>query len=119
MKWTVNFLPEAVNDLEAIDNSIRKQIIKVLLPKLESNPHEYGTLLGNRLGIKLSGLYKITPVSGYRVVYRISDQEVFVCVIAIGKREREGVYKSAAERIRGYIDGTRKELDKLNSLNKK
>lgn len=37
--------------------------------------------------------------SGYRLVYQVIDQEVMVFVVAVDKREREQVYRKAAERL--------------------
>lgn len=37
--------------------------------------------------------------SGYRLVYQVIDQEVVVFVIAVDKRERDQVYRKAAERL--------------------
>ena len=54
-------------------------------------------------GAKLSGahnLYKIKlRQSGYRLVYEVDDQTITVSVIAVGKRERNRVYKTAAKRL--------------------
>ncbi|MEO8407372.1 MAG: type II toxin-antitoxin system RelE/ParE family toxin, partial [Oxalobacteraceae bacterium] len=35
---------------------------------------------------------------GYRLVYEVRDTELVVVVVAIGKRERNAVYKAAAKR---------------------
>ena len=44
--------------------------------------------------------YKIKLRSaGYRLVYEVRDQEVVVSVVAVGKRERNEVYKIAIKRI--------------------
>lgn len=52
---------------------------------------------------KLSGgsnLYKIKlKKSGYRLIYQVFDDVVTVTVIAIGKRERNDVYKIALQRL--------------------
>jgi mRNA interferase RelE/StbE len=37
--------------------------------------------------------------AGYRLVYEVRDEEVVVLVVAIGKRERNAVYKTAAKRL--------------------
>jgi len=51
---------------------------------------------------RLSGLrdcYKIKLRSaGFRLVYLVRDEEVVVSVIAVGKRERNAVYKAAVKR---------------------
>jgi mRNA interferase RelE/StbE len=36
---------------------------------------------------------------GFRLVYQVRDQELLVSVIAVGKRERNAVYKIAGKRI--------------------
>ena len=45
----------------------------------------------NRYKIKLRS-------SGYRLVYSVIDDRLIVQVVAIGKRERNSVYKNAANR---------------------
>ena len=43
--------------------------------------------------------YKIKLRSvGYRLVYEVRDQQVLVLVIAVGKRDRNAVYRAAAMR---------------------
>ena len=43
--------------------------------------------------------YKIKLRSaGYRLVYRVEDSTITVTVVAVGKRERGDVYKSAKTR---------------------
>jgi len=43
--------------------------------------------------------YKIKLRSvGYRLVYEVRDNELIVVVVAVGKRERNAVYKAAAGR---------------------
>ena len=52
---------------------------------------------------RLSGMqdcYKIKLRSiGYRLVYQVRDEELVVSVIAVGKREKNAVYKAASKRI--------------------
>jgi len=36
-------------------------------------------------GLNLSKLYKITPFSGYGIVYSVEEKGVLVCIIAFGK----------------------------------
>jgi mRNA interferase RelE/StbE len=51
---------------------------------------------------RLSGFenhYKIKlRASGYRLVYEVNDYEIYVLVIAIGKRDKKAVYKKAKDR---------------------
>ena len=52
---------------------------------------------------RLSGMedcYKIKLHSaGYRLVYQVRDNELVISVVAVGKRERNQVYKIAVKRI--------------------
>ena len=36
--------------------------------------------------------------AGYRLVYQVQDRELLVLVVAVGKRERNEVYKAADRR---------------------
>jgi len=67
---------------------------KKLIERLD-NPHVESA--------KLSGIqncYKIKlRAAGYRLVYQVEDDVVLVTVVAIGKRERNAVYKAAIKRI--------------------
>jgi mRNA interferase RelE/StbE len=112
--WTVKWLSIALNDLERIDNEIRKRILKPVL-RLELDPYQYGEPLGNKSGFELSGFYKL-KVGGYRVVYHIVENKVYVIVIAVGKREGSEVYGSASARIRSTRIDVQKELKKLGAL---
>lgn len=93
MSYKLKFLPTALKEWKKLDNSIQLQFKKKLAERLEK-PH-FPTS-------KLSGFenhYKIKlRVSGYRLVYEVIDDELFVLVIAIGKRDRNRVYKKAKKR---------------------
>jgi mRNA interferase RelE/StbE len=48
----------------------------------------------------MADCYKIKLLSvGYRLIYRVDDSEIFVTVIATGKRDKNKVYRSAQERL--------------------
>jgi len=111
----VKFIPEAEDDLKDIDQSIRIKILKAI-KKLETAPLDYGETLGHHLGKKLTGLRKIQPADGFRVVYWVINDEVLVLIVAIGKRNRHRVYKTAAERIAEYRNMTGKELEKITEI---
>jgi mRNA interferase RelE/StbE len=115
MKWIVKFLPEAVEELRKIDNSVRKRILSTI-PRLENDPIGHGTPLGRRYGLDLTSFYKLTPVGGYRVVYFVQKREVIVTIVSVGKREKEKAYKAAAERIKGLRLETNVELQRIDSL---
>ena len=93
MSYKLKFLPTALKEWKKLDNSIQSQFKKKLKERLEK-PHNPSS--------KLSGFenhYKIKlRASGYRIVYEVIDTELFVLVIAVGKRDKNSVYKKAKKR---------------------
>ena len=90
MSFELGFVDDALEEWRKLDGSIREQFKK----KLEER------LAGPRVpSAKLSGhpdRYKIKLRSvGYRLVYEVRDRQLIVVVIAVGKRERNAVYKAA------------------------
>ena len=93
MNYRLKFIPTALKEWKKLDNSIQVELKKKLSERLES-PHIPSC--------KLSGFenhYKINlRSSGYRLVYEVIDDELFVLVIAVGKRDKNIVYKKAQKR---------------------
>lgn len=93
MTYKLAFLPSALKEWERLGATVRVQFKKKLAERLDQ-PHVAGD--------RLSGLpdcYKIKlHAAGYRLVYRIDEAVVTVIVVAVGKRERNAVYKAAAKR---------------------
>ena len=93
MSFELAFLEEALAEWQRLDGAIRSQLKKKLAERLQAP---------RVLASKLSGhpdRYKIKLRSvGYRLVYEVRDQEVLVLVIAVGKRDRNAVYRVAAAR---------------------
>lgn len=93
MSYKLKFLPTALREWKKLDNTIQTQLKKKLKERLKS-PHAPTS--------KLRGFeshYKIKlRASGYRLVYEIIDNEICVLVIAIGKRNKNEVYKQAKKR---------------------
>lgn len=93
MSYKLKFLPSALKEWQKLDNTIQAKLKKKLKERLEA-PHVESS--------KLSGFtnhYKIKlRASGYRLVYEVIDEEIYVLVIAIGKRDKNLVYKKAQER---------------------
>ncbi|MFO1420940.1 MAG: type II toxin-antitoxin system RelE/ParE family toxin [Candidatus Competibacteraceae bacterium] len=93
MTYELGFHPEALNEWRRLDAPVREVFRKKLAERLE-NPHVPSARLAGR-----SDRYKIKLRSvGYRLVYEVRDAQVTVIVVAIGKRERNAVYKAAAKR---------------------
>ncbi len=100
-KYTLKFLPTALKEWKKLDATIQGQLKKKLKERLQ-NPHVQTSLLHgfeNHYKIKLRA-------SGYRLVYEVIDKEIIILVIAVGKRDKNLVYKKAAKRKKGYQSAT-------------
>ena len=93
MSYKLKFLPTALKEWKKLDHTVQIQFKKKIEERLES-PHVSNC--------RLSGFdshYKIKlRASGYRLVYEVIDKEICVLVIAVGKRDKNRVYKKAEER---------------------
>lgn len=109
MAYKVELHPEAEEDLAALDKSIRKQAAKKI-DSLAENPLS-GKRLGNNPGVDLTGFYKLyVAKKKYRIVYRlIGDCLEIIETIAIGKRDKEEIYKIAAKRLGKLLKKGRSE----------
>ena len=94
MTYKLEFLTEALKEWKALDSTTKKQFKKKLIERLENPLIPSAKLSGakNRYKIKLRA-------AGYRLIYEVLDDEIVVVVVAVGKRERNRVYKAAAKRI--------------------
>jgi len=93
MSYKLKFLPTALKEWKKLDNTIQSQFKKKIKERLE-NPHVPNSQLSgfdNHYKIKLRA-------SGYRFVYGVIDKDLFIFVIAIGKRDKNLVYKKARKR---------------------
>ena len=87
MTWTIRYLPEALQDLRALDSSRRARVLKAIekvsLNPLPNSEGGYGKPLGNRQNSRLAGYLKIKLLKdGLRVVYGlVRDKEVMKIVI--------------------------------------
>nr|WP_217908130.1 type II toxin-antitoxin system RelE/ParE family toxin [Photobacterium damselae] len=85
---------EAQKEWKKLNTNIQMQFKKKLVERLE-NPHVLASKLSN-----MPNCYKIKLRSaGYRLVYEVRDKDIVVIVIAVGKRERNEVYKTAIKRL--------------------
>ncbi len=93
MSYSLKFKQQALSEWNKLDSSLREQFNKKLTGRLTNPRIQSAKLFGqkDRYKIKLRS-------SGYRLVYEVRDAELIVVVIAVGKRERDAVYKAAAKR---------------------
>lgn len=93
MNYKLKFLPTALKEWKKLDNTIQAKFKKKLKERL-STPHIKSSRISgfkNHYKIKLRA-------TGYRLVYEVLDEEIYVLVIAVGKREKNLVYKKARKR---------------------
>ena len=94
MTFKLVFKQDALKEWRKLDSTIRGQFKKKLKERLNSPRVESARLNG------LKDCYKIKLRSaGYRLVYEVRDEELVISVVAVGKRDRNQVYKIAAKRI--------------------
>lgn len=94
MTYKLAFKEEALKEWRKLDNNLKKLFKKKLVERLENPKVEASRLNG------MKNYYKIKLRSaGYRLVYEVRDSEIIIVIIAVGKRERNLVYKLAAKRI--------------------
>ena len=88
----------ALQEFCSLDGSVKK-LIKKQLDKLKTSPL-LGEELGNKNGYDLTGYRKMYVCKKQiRIVYSVVENVLLVNIIAIGKREKMGVYKTASERV--------------------
>lgn len=94
MTYNLAFRESALKEWKKLDPPIREQFKKKLAERLERPRVESARLSG------MPDCYKIKLKSaGYRLVYQVEDRTVTVVVVAIGRRERNFVYKIAVKRV--------------------
>ncbi len=80
-KYRLKFMPEALEEWNALDGGAKGPLRKALKKRLEQ-PHVPGT----RLHGDLANCYKIKlRKQGYRLVYSVEDDVLVVLVLAVGK----------------------------------
>ncbi len=94
MTYRLVFKADARKEWDKLDSTIREQFKNKLAERIVAPKVESSRLSGMQdcYKIKLRG-------AGYRLVYQVRDSELVVSVIAVGKRERNAVYKAAVKRI--------------------
>ncbi|QWD80085.1 type II toxin-antitoxin system RelE/ParE family toxin [Polynucleobacter sp. MWH-Spelu-300-X4] len=94
MTYKLDFYEDALKEWRKLDGTVREQFRIKLKDRLE-NPRVPAAKLRdapNRYKIKLKSV-------GYRLVYEVLDKEIVVVVVAIGKRNRNEIYRIAAKRL--------------------
>jgi len=93
MTYELEFQVAAKKEWDKLGETTRALFKKKLQERLV-NPHVPSAQLR-----RLPGCYKIKlRGAGYKLVYKVQNSVLTVCVVAVGKRERNLVYKIARKR---------------------
>lgn len=94
MSYNLRFHELALAEWKKLDNSIKAQFKKKLRERLD-NPCVPSAALSS-----MPNCYKIKlRKAGYRLVYRVDSDVVYVTVIAVGLRDKQKAYVTAKNRI--------------------
>jgi len=94
-RYRLKFLPEAIEEWNALDGSV-KEVLRKALKKRLVQPRTPGAQLHG----DLRDCYKIKlRKQGYRLIYSVEDDVLVVLVLAVDKREDIAAYRSALERL--------------------
>ena len=93
MNYKLSFHPDALAEWRKLDATVSEQFKKKLAERLHHPRVPAARLAGHtdRYKIKLRSV-------GYRLVYEVRENILLVIVVAVGKRERNAVYRVAAKR---------------------
>ena len=91
--YSLRFHTQALAEWKALDGSIREPLKKKLAERLETPRVPVSALSG------MADCYKIKLQRiGFRLVYRVDGDVLFVTVIAVGRRDESQVYGVAKGR---------------------
>lgn len=94
MTYKLRFHKLALKEWEKLD-PVSKNFFKKKLKERLEEPHVPSARLRS-----LSNCYKIKLATlGYRLVYQVEDNIVYITVIAIGKRDKNQVYQKTKARM--------------------
>lgn len=95
MAYSIKVHEDFVAELNKLDSTIKQQLRKKL-DKVVENPH----IPKNRLSGELHNCYKIKlRKAGVRLVYQVNDDEIYILLLTVGKREDNEVYDVALTRL--------------------
>ncbi|HEY9147371.1 MAG TPA: type II toxin-antitoxin system RelE/ParE family toxin [Gammaproteobacteria bacterium] len=97
MTYKLRFKEEALKEWGRLDSAVKAQFKKKLAERLD-HPRVPSARLSGHFS-EHRDRYKIKLRSrGFRLVYEVRDTELVVVVVAVGKRERDAVYRAADRR---------------------
>lgn len=94
MSYKLKFIPAALKEWKKLAPPIQSQFKKKLGERL-INPHVPSAKLKG-----YDNVYKIKlKTAGYRLAYEVVEKEIVVYILAIGKREKDAVYRTLNKRV--------------------
>ena len=93
MSYKLAFHPDALAEWHKLDATVSEQFKNKLEERLQHPRVPAAKLAGHKDRYKI----KLRSV-GFRLVYEVRDAVLLVIVVAVGKRERNAVYRVAAKR---------------------
>ena len=94
MTYRLKFIPAAKKEWDKLAEPLKKQFKNKLAERLK-NPHVPSARLRG-----YDTVYKIKlRTAGYRLAYEVIDDDILIYVLAIGKRDKNMIYKKLASRI--------------------
>jgi mRNA interferase RelE/StbE len=95
--YSLRFHTQALAEWKALDGSVREPFKKKLAERLETPRVPASALSG------MADCYKIKLQRvGFRLVYRVDGDVLFVTVIAVGRRDKSQVYGVAKARLTNF-----------------
>jgi mRNA interferase RelE/StbE len=94
VSYKLRFHELALKEWKKLDATLREQFKKKLVERLD-NPRILSSALAGMPNCYKIKLRKV----GYRLVYRVEDDIIYVTVIAVGKRDKLWVYSQAHDRL--------------------
>jgi len=93
MTYKLRFHELALAEWRKLDGSVREPLKKKMGERLQCPrvPSAALSSMADCYKIKLRGV-------GYRLVYRVDEEAMFVTVLAVGRRDRSQVYEAAQAR---------------------
>jgi len=96
------FLPSAKKAWLKLDPGVRNKLEKTLEKRLHNPFVDSAALSGD-----LVGCYKIkSKSSGYRLIYKVTQSELILLVITVGRRERGESYDNARAELENFNEGS-------------
>jgi addiction module toxin, RelE/StbE family len=94
MTYRLRFHAQALKEWQKLDETIRQVFKKKLAERLQEPRVPSAALFA------MPDCYKIKlRKAGYRLIYRVEDNIVYVSVIAVGRRDKGRVYTKASDRL--------------------